>query len=590
MRILLFFSLALSVLCNGQDPNAIHPFTDVNGRTLQAKYIGSSADSVKIEWNGQTFELPLITLDSETQSLVDRLSNVTAPSDSSEEVQKWTDTQGRTIEAKFVKADKLTLTIDWNGKVTTLPLTMFSASSRKLAAELQNQQTQSQSVNAPAPKIDMAGEMDLAKEYPWQNTSGQTAYGSFVELGKSDLKILMSRGTREVAIPIDSLNKDSLALAKKLQTLATAEQKGLAALAKKRKAMKVPAVTEADLEIEHDFTNTSGQVVKAQFVDADDKMVSLLMARRSKTPFKLAWTSFADESVAKLEALRRKRVEVDNAKPKIIAAKGNRLSYYGSGKYKGYNTVFETENYAVGVPSTGNSLNIFVKQEAVEDGVSAGPLGILRMTVGFSTRYTDRTNPERPRRRPRSIKSFDSPPEPSTERDEIKLTGKFTNDGTFEYNIRMTRKGLEFWSRIKDPSGEDWPTSHYVGMSFKGTVPKVKDMAMNQIKPVIGDGAFYAQPVEGKTVKLPFDDSWQDLMKKIPRGALTNLKSFEAKGAPYDPMRIVVTPFVKDMKLEYSRSYANMYPLQGISLHYAALEKKTEIPRNRALKINLLPN
>ena len=347
MRILLFFSLALSVLCNGQDPNAIHPFTDVNGRTLQAKYIGSSADSVKIEWNGQTFELPLITLDGETQSLVDRLSKVTAPSDSSEEVQKWTDTQGRTIEAKFVKADKLTLTIDWNGKVTTLPLTMFSASSRKLAAELQNQQTQSESVNAPAPKIDLAGEMDLSKEYPWQNTSGQTAYGSFVELGKSDLKILMSRGTREVAIPIDSLNKDSLALDKKLQTLATAEQKGLAALAKKRKAMKVPAVTEADLEIEHDFTNTSGQVVKAQFVDADDKMISLLMARRSKTPFKLAWTSFADESVAKLEALRRKRVEVDNAKPKIIAAKGNRLSYYGSGKYKGYNTVFDTENYAV---------------------------------------------------------------------------------------------------------------------------------------------------------------------------------------------------------------------------------------------------
>ena len=590
MRLLLFVSLALSLICHGQDSNSIHPFTDVNGRTLQAKFIESSADSVKIEWNGQTFELPLITLDSETQSLVDRLSKSVAPTDSSKEVQKWTDTQGRTIEAKFVKADKLTLTIDWNGKVTTLPLTMFSASSRKLAVELQNQQTQSESVNAPAPKIDLAGEMDLSKEYPWQNTSGQTAYGSFVELGKSDLKILMSRGTREVAIPIDSLNKDSLALAKKLQTLATAEQKGLAALAKKRKAMKVPAVTEADLEIEHEFTNTSGQVVKAQFVDADDKMVSLLMARRSKTPFKLAWTSFADESVAKLEALRRKRVEVDNAKPKIIAAKGNRLSYYGSGKYKGYNTVFETENYAVGVPSTGNSLNIFVKQEAVEDGVSAGPLGILRMTVGFSTRYTDRTNPERPRRRPRSIKSFDSPPEPSTERDEIKLTGKFTNDGTFEYNIRMTRKGLEFWSRIKDPSGEDWPTSHYVGMSFKGTVPKVKDMAMNQIKPVIGDGAFYAQPVEGKTVKLPFDDSWQDLMKKIPRGALTNLKSFEAKGAPYDPMRIVVTPFVKDMKLEYSRSYANMYPLQGISLHYAALEKKTEIPRNRALKINLLPN
>ena len=587
MRFFLF--LSFSIACFAQDPNALHPFTDVNGRTLEAKFIEASAESVKIEWNGQTFELPLITLDTETQSLVGRLSKTTAPSDSSTDVQKWTDTQGRTIEAKFVKSDKLTLTIDWNGKVTTLPLTMFSASSRKLAAELQNQQTKVPETNVPAPKIDLKGGMDLSKEYPWQNSAGKTAYGLFVELGKSELKISMNRGTREVAIPVDSLNKDSLALAKKLQVLASAEQKELAALAKKRKAMKVPSVTEADLEIEHDFMNSSGQAVKAQFVEADDKMVSLLMSRRSKTPFKLAWTSFADESVAKLEALRRKRVEVDNAKPRIIAAKGNRLSYYGSGKYKGYNTVFETETYAVGVPSTGTSLNIFIKQEAVENGVSAGPLGILRMSVGFGTRYTDRTNPERPRRRGRGIKSFDSPPEPSTERDEIKLTGKFTNDGTFEYNIRMTRKGLEFWSRIKDPSGEDWPTTHHVGMSFKGTVPKVKDMQMNKIKAVIGDGAFYAQPVDGKSVKLPFDSSWQDLMKKVPRGALNNLKSMEAKGAPYDPVRIVVTPFTKDMRLEYDRSYASMYPLQGMSLGYASLEKKTEIPRNRALKINLLP-
>ena len=587
MRFFLF--LSFSIACFAQDTKVLHPFTDVNGRTLEAKFIEASAESVKIEWNGQTFELPLITLDTETQSLVDRLSKTTAPFDSSTDVQKWTDTQGRTIEAKFVKSDKLTLTIDWNGKVTTLPLTMFSASSRKLAAELQNQQTKVPETNAPSPKIDLKGGMDLSKEYPWQNSAGKTAYGLFVELGKSELKISMNRGTREVAIPVDSLSKDSLALAKKLQILASSEQKELAAFAKKRKAMKVPAVTEADLEIEHEFMNSSGQAVKAQFMEADDKMVSLLMARRSRTPFKLAWTSFADESVAKLEALRRKRVEVDNAKPKIIAAKGNRLSHYGSGKYKGYNTVFEAETYSVGIPATGSGLHIFVKQEAVKDGVPAGPLGILRMSVGFGTSYTDRTNPERPRRRGRGIKSFDSSPEPSSERDEIKLTGKFTNDGTFEYNIRMTRKGLEFWSRIKDPSGEDWPTSHHVGMSFKGTVPGVRNMQMNQIKPVIGDGAFYAQPVEGKTVKLPFGDSWVELMKNVKRGALSNLKSFEAKGAPYDPMRIIVTPFVKDMKLEYSRTYSYMYPLQGISLRYTSLEKKTEIPRNRALKINLLP-
>ncbi len=587
MRTLIFFLLSFAVY--GINTESIHPFTDINGRTLQAKFIEAGPDFVKIEWKGQVFDLPFSSLNAETKALTRLLARTAQARKSSGELDKWTDKQGRTIEAKFLKLDGDKLILNWNGKVVSLPLEMFDSKSQELARSLVKDQ-----VPAPVPanssvKINLDGKLNLNLEYPWQNTSGQTANGTFVELSKTTLKISMSRGSREVDIPVDSLNKDSLALAKKLQVLASAEQKKLATLAKKRKAMKVAAVTEADLEIEHDFTNASGQVVKAQFMEADDKMVSLLMARRSKTPFKLAWTSFADESVVKLEALRRKRVEVDNAKPKIIPAKGNRLSYYGSGKYKGYNTVFEEDGYAVGVPSTGNSLNIFVKQEALEDGVSAGPLGILRMSVGFGNSYTDRTNPERPRRRTRGIKSFDVSPEPSTERDEIKLTGKFTNDGTFEYNIRMTRKGLEFWSRIKDSSGEDWPTSHSVGMSFKGTVPKVKDMAMNQIKGVIGDGAFYAQPVEGKTVKLPFGDSWVELMKNVKRGALTNLKSFEAKGTPYDPMRIVVTPFVKDMKLEYSRTYSYMYPLQGISLRYTSLEKRTEIPRNRALKINLLP-
>ena len=135
---------------------------------LKAKFIESSPDSVKIEWNGQTFNLPLITLDAKTQSLVDRLSKSSVPSDSSAVVQKWTDTQGRTIEAKFVKADNLTLTIEWNGKVTALPLTMFSVSSRKLAAELQKAQTATPI--KPAPKIELNDSLDLSKK----NTHGRT--------------------------------------------------------------------------------------------------------------------------------------------------------------------------------------------------------------------------------------------------------------------------------------------------------------------------------------------------------------------------------------------------------------------------------
>ena len=79
-------------------------------------------------------------------------------------------------------------------------------------------------------------------------------------------------------------------------------------------------------------------------------------------------------------------------------------------------------------------------------------------------------------------------------------------------------------------------------------------------------------------------------MKKLKRGALGNLESVEASGKPYDPVKIVVTPYVKDMKLSFNRSYSYTYPLQGLSLHYHSLEKNTEIPSSRKLKINILPN
>ena len=93
---------------------------------------------------------------------------------------------------------------------------MFSDASRKLASKLQSEQTPASvaTPSQPAPKIDLNGDLDLAEEYPWQNISGRVASGLFGFLGKTELKISMNRGTREVAIPVDSLNEDSLPLQK----------------------------------------------------------------------------------------------------------------------------------------------------------------------------------------------------------------------------------------------------------------------------------------------------------------------------------------------------------------------------------------
>ena len=42
------------------------------------------------------------------------------------EPRTWTDTQGRTIEATFVKADETAVTVSRDGKETTIPLSMLS--------------------------------------------------------------------------------------------------------------------------------------------------------------------------------------------------------------------------------------------------------------------------------------------------------------------------------------------------------------------------------------------------------------------------------------------------------------------------------
>jgi hypothetical protein len=575
----------------GQEPTELHPWTDLNGRTLQAKFIKGNNTSVTIEWNGQRFDLPIDTLSDPSKALAKKFIQKNAGSEKPDaDVQQWKDTSGRSIQAKFIKSDKLTVTLNWNGKTTVLPLSMFDQESQIMAAKLQSENISEPvlSNNNPVVKVDLDGELDLFAEYPWANSAGKTVSGRFLDVSKDDVKLSINRGTREVSIPLASLAKDSLSLAQKLKIMQVKAQKAGATLAKKRKTMKVPAVTDADLEIEHEFKDVNGRTVKAQFIDADDQTVSVVIKTSSRNAIPLPWDKFDSASIAKLEALRRKKLEISSRKPKIIPAKGNRLSYYGNGKYKDYNTVFEGDSYTIGLPYSGSGLHVWINPGAdkLPESAKANPLGVRRMSIGFNSHFTDRTNPKRAKRRSRKITSFDSSPEPSLDRDKITLTGKYENGGTFEYNMEVNRNGMQFWSRIKDPAGEEWPTSTRIGVSLHGVVPNVKDLAMSAIKPQIGDGAFYMTPVEGKRMKLPFDKKWTEI--KIPRGALSSLKGVEVMGTPYYNFKFNISPNNgKDMDFDYSKGYSGTFPFQGISLGYSSKEKRTEVPRSRSLKVSV---
>ena len=590
LKLLLFLFISCHPSLFGQETTKLHPWTDLNGRTLQAKFIGATDTTVTIDWNGKRFSLPLNTLDDKTKALVKKLNGQTGEANPvNDKLIEWKDQSGRAIFAEFVKLESNSLTLIWNGKTTALPISMFSKESQDMAVRLQKQNsaTGSPQIKQPVQKVDLSGKLDLQKEYPWQNSQNQTIVGRFLDLDNNNLKLSINRGTREVTIPLNSLSQDSLALAKKLKSNLSALQKSAAAMAKKRKAMKVPTVTEQDLEIEHELKDIEGRTIMAKFVDANDLEVSVLLKSKS-TPLSLPWSKFDSSSTAQLEALRRKKISLASLKPKIIPAKGGRLSYYGSGKYKDYNTIFEGDSYTIGLPYSGSGLHVWIKPDAdkLADSVKVNPLGFKRMTIGFNSKYTDRTNPKRVRRRSRRITSFDSSPEPSIDRDKITLTGKYDNGGTFEYNMEVNRNGMQFWSRIKDPAGEEWPTSTLIGVGLHGVVPNVKDLTMSKIKPQIGDGAFYMTPTEGKRIKLPFDKKWVEL--KLPRGALSSLKGVEVMGTPYYQFKFNISPNnAKDMTFYYDKGYASTFPFQGMSLRYYSKDKRTEVPRSRALKVSV---
>ena len=423
----IFLSIFVSLyFLNAKESDELHSWTDLNGRTLQAKFIEADDSTVTLEWNGKRFPLPVNTLNAETKSLVSRLRAQAGSSKiTNDKIKEWKDQSGRTISAEFVKSDNKTVTLIWNGKKTVLPLSMFSKESQEMADSLQKQSSAniSASTKQPIQKVDLNGKLDLQSEYPWQNSQNQTIIGRFLDLDNDNLKLSISRGTREVTIPLNSLFQDSQALAKKLKSNLSDIQKSAVAMAKKRKSMKVPAVTEQDLELEHELKDLEGRTITAKFVDADDLQVSVLL-KSKRNPLSLPWSKFDSSSVAKIGSIKKEKSSMVSMKPKIIPAKGSRLSYYGNGKYKDYNTIFEGDSYTIGLPYSGSGLHVWINPgtDKLPDSAKGNPLGLKRMSIGFNSIFTDRTNPKRVRRRSRKITSFDSTPEPSLDRDKITLT------------------------------------------------------------------------------------------------------------------------------------------------------------------------
>ena len=613
MKTLLAFTLlAITSVSVWAADDALHSWTDLQGRTLQASFVKADATTVTIKWNGKVVPIPLATLSPASQALAGRLSQAAAPSAAG--MHSWTDTQGRTLQAVFLKTDGVTVTLNWNGRVVPIPLATLSPASQKLARELASAKATPSKPSEPsspsAPTLEPTpadGELSLDAEHNWASTDGNVIKAKFLSLEGEDLNLGLFGGRRESSVPLSRLSPDSQVLAKNLHGIYQEKEKKAIQAAKKRKSMKVPDLADNSLDDMHMWKSSDGNAIEAMFVAADESVLTLVMKQNPSRPYEIPWNRLDEPSQALGEGLRRLKEKLMPKNPRIMPAKGGRLASYGEGKWKGYNTVLESAIYDVALSSSGHTVNIWLKEFGSNKNEGDGDRATERpLQVHFRAIYWLKNDGKRRVRKYRKVASFESSPEVSMDREETTLKGTYDNNSTFEYTMEINHRGLSFWGKMKESSGEERPTVFYIVMQTPNIAPEAtkEGLTLAAIEEIVGTGALYVDPLEAKRIKLPMAEKWDDLRKEYNGRTANPIKTAELNGKPFGSHKIMLAPTnVKGMHFHWGKGYSGMFPFQSIYLSYRteeamkAIESYGEgkvdsdrliIPKNKRLNVKII--
>ncbi|MDA8991517.1 hypothetical protein N9H45_08330 [Opitutales bacterium] len=619
--ILLPYLFLLGLLLQAQT-ETLYPWTDTQGRTLQASFISLDSGKVTIKWNGQIVPIPLTNLSPETQALAKKLATESlklptpVAASNSSGIYPWTDAQGRTLQARFIRLFAGTVTIEWNGQMVPLPMNSLSPASQALANKLAASKT-APTTKKPeplpttpkkvAPKIMptvVTEDVALDEEHNWQATNGSLIKAKFLSMDGDNVNLLVNQGRSEATVPISRFKKSSQDLAKKLNADLTARKKMREAEASKRMKMKVPKLEEADITRYHKWESADGNEIDAVYIDAGDEGVTLLMRSNPNRPYELGWERLSAESQALAEGIRRLKAQLMPLDPRIAETKGGSLTHYSEGKWKNYNTVLESAMYDVALHRNGYTVHVWLKNEAKKGEEGLGERAQRNpLSVNFRPIYY--LNPgERNRQwKHRRISSFEEPPPVSMDREETTIKGTFDNNATFEYTMQINHRGLSFWGKIDEDRNEEHPTIFSIAFYSPNFIPDVTNMQLDEIEPLVGDGCLYIDPMESKRAKIPMMTKWDDIMKKFAGADWNPIKSAEFMGKPFGSHKIKITPAsTSGMVFRWSKGYSGIYPFQAIHLGHRTedsynasqskepgqFKKRNEIPRNKRLNVNII--
>ena len=617
MKVIALFSLTLFFTTLGI-AQELHPWTDLQGRTLEASFMKSDGVTVTINWNGKVVPIPLASLSPESQALAQKLSapsvsvnpfdTIKAPANP-KQLHPWTDLQGRTLKAVFIKSDSSTVTVEWQGKVVPLPLASLNPESRALAMRLGGgfrtkvapvETKKEVVIKKPA----SSGKLSLDAEHNWKSSTGSLIKAKFISIEGDSINLALYGGRSEQSIPLVRLSEDSRQLAKKLQAMLVQQNKLQQQLAGKRKSMKVPPLVEADLGKSHSWKSSDGNLIEAIFVAANEKGVTLLMKNNPNRPYELPWVRLSPESQALGEGLKRLKEKLMPKNPAILPANGGTLSRYGDGKWKGYNTVLESAVYDVALHSSGNVVKVWLKNQGKEGDSALGERAKrVPLSVNFRAYYYLNPGERNKQWRHRKIVSYENPPKVSMDREETTIRGTLDNGSTFEYVMQINHRGLSFWGEVDEKKSGENATIFSIALYSPNFIPDVANKTMKEIEPLVGDGCLYIDPLESKRAKIPLLDKWTDVLGKFSGNAWNPIKSAELMGFPFGSHKIKVTPTsLSGMVFRWGKGYSGTFPFQGIHLvhrtedSYEAASSKTpsdykkrlEIPKSKRLNVNII--
>jgi len=425
-------------------------------------------------------------------------------------LQSWTDTQGRTLQASFVKLEGTLLTIRMNGQDFPLDLSYFSPQSQALARQLAAAAVPAPAVAtsapavappvpaAPAPVVEkpklpkvLTDESALDAEHEWKSVDGRGLFGKFSSLDGQDLNIIAKGAAAEQTIPLKLLSNQSVELAKNLHSLSLKKNKAQSELAAQRKNLKAPELKPEDLKRYLDWTSSDGNKIEASFVDASETAVTVLMKRSPNRPVEIPWERLSTESQAMAKGLKKLKIKLTPKAPRLgpyvegvrdgegLLKQSAVLPRFLDGTWRNYNTVLESAVYDVAYSSNGKDVRIWLKNESA-DKESAEGVRAKRspLSVSFRTWYDPDPDDKTRGWRDRRIASFKNPPQVSMEREKTTVAGTLDNGASFEFNMDISHRGLSFWGKVNEQRSEEYPTILTIGFYSPNFIPNVTNMSL----------------------------------------------------------------------------------------------------------------